>query len=111
MEVSFSSTFKRVFKKRIKGNTNLETRFTKFAEQGLLSKRLATIDINAPIDFDDHNFELEGFDREALIAIFNDLEFRTLAASVLTFDKKNLSGAGRFARVIPRADGNDDPIA
>ena len=27
MDVSFSSSFKRAFKKRIKGNTNLETRF------------------------------------------------------------------------------------
>ena len=33
MEVSFSSTFKRTFKKRIKGNANLETRFWQKLEQ------------------------------------------------------------------------------
>ena len=60
----------------------------KFAEQGLLSKKLATIDINAPITFDDHNFEIEGFDREVLVNIFNELEFRTLAASVFSYDQK-----------------------
>lgn len=33
MEVSFSSTFKRAFKKRIKGNTDLELRFWQKLEQ------------------------------------------------------------------------------
>jgi mRNA-degrading endonuclease YafQ of YafQ-DinJ toxin-antitoxin module len=33
VEVSFSSSFKRVFKKRIKGNTELETRFWQKLEQ------------------------------------------------------------------------------
>ena len=32
MEVSFSSTFKRAFKKRIKGNTDLEEKFWKKLE-------------------------------------------------------------------------------
>ena len=33
MEVSFSSSFKRAFKKRIKGNTDLEARFWQKLEQ------------------------------------------------------------------------------
>ncbi|HBW57218.1 MAG TPA: type II toxin-antitoxin system mRNA interferase toxin, RelE/StbE family [Oscillatoriales bacterium UBA8482] len=33
MEVSFSSSFKRAFKKRIKGNTNLEEKFWQKLEQ------------------------------------------------------------------------------
>ncbi len=33
MEVSFSSTFKRAFKRRIKGNTEIETRFWQKLEQ------------------------------------------------------------------------------
>lgn len=33
MEVSFSSPFKRAFKKRIKGNTDLEVRFWQKVEQ------------------------------------------------------------------------------
>jgi mRNA-degrading endonuclease YafQ of YafQ-DinJ toxin-antitoxin module len=33
VEVSFNSSFKRVFKKRIKGNTELETRFWQKLEQ------------------------------------------------------------------------------
>ncbi len=64
----------------------------KFAEQGRLSKVLATIDINAPITFDDHNFEIEPFDRDTLINIFNELEFRTTAEQVLKFDTKRSGG-------------------
>ncbi len=33
MEISFSSSFKRVFKKRIKGNADLELRFWQKLEQ------------------------------------------------------------------------------
>jgi len=42
LEVSFSSSFKRVFKKRIKGNTELEARFWQKLEQ-------FTVDPFAPI--------------------------------------------------------------
>lgn len=54
-----------------------------FAEQGRLSKQLATIDINAPIQFDAKTYMLEPFDREKLKEIFDDLEFRTLSRTIL----------------------------
>ena len=52
-------------------------------EKAILSKWLATIDINAPIQFDDKAFEIEPFNREELIEIFKELEFRTLADAIL----------------------------
>lgn len=52
-------------------------------EKATLSKWLATIDTDAPITFDDKAYEIEPFDREALIEIFKDLEFRTLAEAIL----------------------------
>lgn len=54
-----------------------------FAEQGRLSKVLATIDINVPVQFDAEKYIMEEFDREALSDIFKELEFRTLADQVL----------------------------
>jgi len=54
---------------------NVET----FAEQGLLSKKLATIIIDVPIDFNIKALEYTGFDTPKLKALFEDLEFRTLA--------------------------------
>ncbi len=54
-----------------------------YAEQGLLSKELAKIDQNVPIRFDPVAYELEPFDREQLSELFKELEFRTLAETIL----------------------------
>lgn len=51
--------------------------------QGILSKQLATIDINSPIDFEPEKLKYDGPDKEALTEIFAELEFRTLAKRVL----------------------------
>jgi DNA polymerase-1 len=58
-------------------------RVEEFAEQGILSKKLARIDVNVPIQFDAKAFELEPFDRERLTELFRELEFRTLAKQIL----------------------------
>lgn len=57
-----------------------------YAEQGLLSKKLATIDIDSPIDFNEHTFSLDAMDREKLKEIFLELEFRSLAHQILGSD-------------------------
>lgn len=54
-----------------------------YAEQGLLSKRLATINLNVPIDVSDDELIMEEPDKEKLSAIFNELEFRTLGKRIL----------------------------
>jgi DNA polymerase-1 len=54
----------------------------KFGEQGLLSKRLATILQTVPIDFNPSDYAYEGPDEEKLKAIFAELEFRTLTQRV-----------------------------
>lgn len=54
-----------------------------FAEQGLLSKKLARIDIEVPVQFDEKDYNLDEPDREALSEIFRELEFRTLAKQIL----------------------------
>ncbi|HKK75434.1 MAG TPA: DNA polymerase I [Saprospiraceae bacterium] len=52
-------------------------------EQAKLSKVLATIDQEVPIQFDAKRYEIEPFNREVLEEIFKDLEFRTLAKAIL----------------------------
>ncbi len=54
-----------------------------FAEQGLLSKKLATIILDCPIEFDPKALELEEPDKEKITEVFTELEFRTLAKRVL----------------------------
>ncbi len=53
-----------------------------FAEQGLLSKRLATILLDAPVDFDAEEFKLIEPSKELLEPLFAELEFRTLGKRV-----------------------------
>ncbi|MBI5916600.1 MAG: DNA polymerase I [Bacteroidetes bacterium] len=68
----------------VKGKNQEKVR--EFAEQALLSKKLARIDIDAPIEFDEDDFNLDPFDREELVEIFKELEFRTLAVQILGGD-------------------------
>lgn len=54
-----------------------------FAEQGLLSKKLATIILDAPIDFNAKELELEEPNKEVLRELFSILEFRTISERLL----------------------------
>ncbi len=53
-----------------------------FAQQGLLSKELATIKIDVPIAFVHDELIIDGIDEQKLRALFNELEFRTLASRI-----------------------------
>lgn len=53
-----------------------------FAEQGLLSKRLATILLDAPTEFNAEEFKLIEPSKELLEPLFAELEFRTLGKRV-----------------------------
>ncbi len=57
-----------------------------FAEQGLMSKKLATINLNVPIEVSDEDLEVNTPDKEKMGAIFSELEFRTLGKRILGFD-------------------------
>jgi len=53
-----------------------------FKEQAFLSKRLATIDLNVPIEFDETALILDPPNKEACEELFAKLEFKTMAARV-----------------------------
>ena len=48
-----------------------------FTQQGLLSKKLATINIDVPVDFDEELLKVKEPNYEYLTEIFEELEFRT----------------------------------
>ena len=54
-----------------------------FAEQGMLSKQLATIDLDVPIDFNADRYKISEIKKEELAKIFAELEFRSLATQIL----------------------------
>lgn len=51
-------------------------------DQAFLSKRLATIDLNVPVEFDERSLLLDPPDKEATEKIFIELEFKTLLKRV-----------------------------
>jgi DNA polymerase-1 len=53
-----------------------------YAEQGLVSKKLATIMLNAPVDLDVDALTMSEPDRPVLEALFAELEFRTIGKRV-----------------------------
>lgn len=60
-----------------------------FGQQGILSKQLATIDINVPLEFEEENLRYKGFNPELLKNLFDELEFRTLARRLFGDDKSS----------------------
>src|SRR6201996_1312734 len=57
-----------------------------FAEQGLMSKRLATINLNAPVELDEAGLEMCAPSKDLLEPLFAELEFRTLGRRVFGDD-------------------------
>jgi DNA polymerase-1 len=54
-----------------------------FQEQGLMSKMLATIIRDVPVEFDEADLKVCPVDNEAVKDIFTELEFRTLAKRII----------------------------
>lgn len=55
-------------------------------ESAILSKKLATIITNVPVEFHEEDFRLKDWNREALKEIFTELEFKTVAKRILGED-------------------------
>ena len=87
-----------------------------YEEQVRLSRELATISLEAPVDFNPEKLKMEEFDRKALKALFQELEFRTLSER-LGLDQPEekpvkmqpaqgqLFGAEQFSAPAPRETG------
>ncbi len=60
-------------------------RVKEFADQALLSKKLARIHTEVPVKFDAGKFAIEPFNRKQLEEIFRELEFRRLSEEILGY--------------------------
>lgn len=73
-----------------------------FAEQGLLSKRLATIIVDVPLEYNFEDLRVEDPDEEKITNLFAELEFRNLAKRILGKEiqiqaaVKNVQGNGQM---------------
>jgi DNA polymerase-1 len=61
-------------------------------KEAFLSKKLATIVIDVPVDFDLNLAEVKGFDRQAVFELFQRLGFKSLLAKVPEVGGKKASG-------------------
>ncbi|MBK8499984.1 MAG: DNA polymerase I [Flavobacteriales bacterium] len=57
-----------------------------FAEQGRMSKMLATINVNAPVELDHDALHLDPPDPAKVLEVFSELEFKNLTSKVLGVD-------------------------
>jgi DNA polymerase I len=62
-------------------------------ELALMSKKLATIITNVPVEFHEENFRLKEWNKEDLREVFTELEFRTVAKRILGEEIPLTSGA------------------
>jgi len=60
-----------------------------FRDQGILSKKLATILLDAPTPFNEEELKLTELNKDALRDVFEDLEFRQLAKRILNEEPAN----------------------
>ncbi len=71
-------------------------------EQGLLSKKLATIMLDVPVEFHEEDYELNTPDIDEVKKIFNELEFRRLTENLLkTFNQEAEKSSMQESAVKP----------
>ncbi len=66
-------------------NEKLRQKVIDFQDQAMMSKMLATIILDVPIEFDEHKLIMEAPDMERLKRLFDELEFRAFAQRVTTW--------------------------
>ena len=96
----------------------IKTKIEANKELGLLSKRLATILLDCPVNFDEKDYELSQPDVEKTDALFNELEFRRMAEQFDTIFKKGNTNSATataddsklYKKPLPKAFGtkNED---
>ncbi|MEO5673964.1 MAG: DNA polymerase I [Chitinophagales bacterium] len=84
-------------------------------ELALLSKKLATIDLQVPCSCDEEQLIMEAPDKDKLTALFNELEFRTLGKRIIGDQYSVLSTEGKqknlFGEAIESKTLTADPAA
>lgn len=74
-----------------------------FAQQGLLSKELATILCEVPIDFIEDDLRMSEVNKDALSALLDELEFRTLRKRMLGEDAEAVTPKGETSPKAAKA--------
>ena len=73
-------------------NEKLRQKVIEFKDQAMMSKQLATIILDVPIEFDETKLIMEHPDEARLKKLFDELEFRTFSQRLTTFLSLNPDG-------------------
>lgn len=79
----------------------LGEKIRKGKELAIMSKKLATIITNVPVEFHEENFKIKECNKNALKEIFNELEFKTLGRRIFGDDVATTLPKGIIDKVIP----------
>lgn len=79
---------------KLKGK--LKERVEENKEKAIMSKKLATILTDAPVEFNEQELILEEPDKERVLELFSELEFRTLAKRVLGQEIQSVNKSGQM---------------
>ena len=82
---------------KITGRT--KTLLEESKDNAFLSKYLATIKLDVPVDFSTEQFARKPLNKEKLSELFKELEFRTLARSILGEKKKQIVQGSLFGNI------------
>lgn len=69
-------------------------------DNAFMSKHLATIKLDVPVDIDFESYKLEPVDKPVLEEVFKELEFRTLAKSILGEEKQEIYQPDLFGSFV-----------
>ena len=85
-----------------------------FAEQGLLSKMLATIILDVPVEFNEEDLKMCDPNKDKVIELFSELEFRTLTKRVFGVEIQQTSSGDQldmFSVNVPKTEAEQIPVA
>jgi DNA polymerase-1 len=85
--------------------------FTQFGEQALLSKKLATIITDVPIEFNEDHLFYRGPDKDLLKPIFDELEFKAIAARAFGDPVPEIARPAQSAQLSMFGGGDETPAA
>ncbi len=80
-------------------NKKIQEKIKTHASQAIMSKNLGTIVTDAPVGFEAPLFKYKGFDKQKLVSLFNELEFKTLTTRI--FNSTNEEDKSRTASNQP----------
>lgn len=92
---------------KLKGK--LQENVKQFADQAILSKQLATIHCNVPVEWNEEALKITEPHADILTSVFEELEFRTLAARVL--GQKNTGNSSSASSITASGNRTDNKEA